>query len=856
MGDFLTSFMNDVKRVVLDEHSSGMHSIDDTEASVAELIAVKSYDREAGLYATDNQLGFVAEVTPSGGINETGENQLIGLMSILERLGKFSIQVSLLVMPSIEDQLQQFAAQRQNADGIVDVMSKERLETFRQAASFGLSDDYPWRIRSQRVLISVFSSNRARLADELVSVQGHVGQLLEAVGAHHFRILPPEVLLKLLASLYMPEASQRENLSNLVALPSRKYWEHDYFNTQVSRAGKDLLVQHDRLSFSSGMAARAFVVSDVPESYPPGSMAGLLGDLWQTRMLCPYAYMVTTTLRPSGMMQEMIGTKNMKTAMSAASPLRFLSPGIAMQASDLDLTARRLDEGDGLANLFMQAVVYAPSDEIDDAERSLNSLFTHNGFGLSREDGLQLPSFMAAMPAGNDRDLLKSLDRFNRSRTVLSRNAICFLPLFGEWQGNAGLNNPALLILAGRRGGIAGWSPKAAGGNYNVSVIGKSGGGKSVLMQEMMFGLIATGGAAIVLDDGNSFENSCKFMGGTHVDFARADLELNPFAVLDAEEMRRNPDYAQEAIAMLTQMLGSMCQPGKVLEDLARAIITMAVQRVWDQFGNRGTIDEVAKALKNAQIENDKEGLKRASEMAGDFHTMLLPFKADGPYGTAFNAGCNLDFSNDMTVFEMRALRNKPDMLAAVMMLIMFMATEKMFRSDRNKMVGLFIDEGWAMLAGAGSEYIGSVARRARKYSGMLVTGTQSANDYFGNDAARACWDNSNWRIFMAQEDSSITALKNEEKVDVSPTLERALRSLTPINGLWSELVIHADKGFDIFRLILDPQSVTAFSSTGDDVERLNTLVAQGKNHADAIKLMSEEIAARRLGKKNNRGAA
>ena len=91
------------------------------------------------------------------------------------------------------------------------------------------------------------------------------------------------------------------------------------------------------------------------------------------------------------------------------------------------------------------------------------------------------------------------------------------------------------LFLIGRRGQPACWSPFAnEAGNYNVAVTGKSGSGKSVLMQELVTGLIGAGGEAVVIDDGRSFQHTAEALEGAFIAFGKDPACLNPFAMIDA----------------------------------------------------------------------------------------------------------------------------------------------------------------------------------------------------------------------------------------------------------------------------------------------------------------------------------
>ena len=169
-------------------------------------------------------------------------------------------------------------------------------------------------------------------------------------------------------------------------------------------------------------------------------------------------------------------------------------------------------------------------------------------------------------------------------------------------------------------------------------------------------------------------------------------------------------------------------------------------------------------------------------------------------------------------------------------MLVVFLATQRMYHGPRTRAKAIVIDEAWDLLSGEDSKaFLEGAARRARKYRGALVTGTQSVNDYYANPAARAAWENSDWVIFLAQKDESVELLKQEKRIHCDPGMERALKSLTTADGRYAELVLHGPDGWRVLRLVLDPWTVALFSSRGPAFAAVETLKAQGLSTVEAI---------------------
>ena len=98
------------------------------------------------------------------------------------------------------------------------------------------------------------------------------------------------------------------------------------------------------------------------------------------------------------------------------------------------------------------------------------------------------------------------------------------------------------------------------------------------------------------------------------------------------------------------------------------------------------------------------------------------------PWGGC-SAGSNVpDLENALTVFELAELKGRGDVQAVVLMLVVFLATQRMYHGPRTRAKAIVIDEAWDLLSGEDSPRL---PRRRRetchaKYRGALVTGTQS----------------------------------------------------------------------------------------------------------------------------------
>jgi conjugal transfer ATP-binding protein TraC len=271
---------------------------------------------------------------------------------------------------------------------------------------------------------------------------------------------------------------------------------------------------------------------------------------------------------------------------------------------------------------------------------------------------------------------------------------------------------------------------------------------------------------------------------------------------------------------------------------LENSLIQEAIFHVLKEKANRGSVSDVASYLANL-----------ADVRAKDMAKMLFPFTAHGIYNRYFEGRATLSLEEDFFLFEFENLRSKPELQRIVLMIVMFLVFEKMFRGDRKRTISLVIDEAWKLLEGGYfAEFIEGIARRARKYNGNLITGTQSVDDFYKNPAALAVYQNSDWLCLLSQSRESIDAMKKSDRVKLDPEMEKALISLKTVNNQYSEMLVYNSSiGWAVGRLILDPKSIAVYSSKGDDFARIQQLKSEGYSLEEAIDIAANKIKQEQL---------
>ena len=137
---------------------------------------------------------------------------------------------------------------------------------------------------------------------------------------------------------------------------------------------------------------------------------------------------------------------------------------------------------------------------------------------------------------------------------------------------------------------------------------------------------------------------------------------------------------------------------------------------------------------------------------------------------------------------------------------------------------------------GSMGEFVETYARTARKYGGALATATQSLNDYYKSDGARAALENSDWMLILQQKAETIADFRQSARLDMDDRTETLIRSLKRSGAEYSEIFIKGPDTEAIGRLVLDPLSATIFSSDPDTYAAIQALEARGMPLADAIR--------------------
>ena len=819
LGSFLASCFGDEDGSI----SSGKETLVEVVKDVSmlsDLLPYDSFDPETAIFYHSESLGFVIETLPLVGSSEEMQKEITHVLTMLLPEGS-SLQVMLWADPHIGDRLETLVHARSEVSSMLYDLVRRRVDyltTWAHHTPFP-----PSVLRTFRVLVSVTLPQSSHTGEDIAQAQRLQQQIRTTLDMLQLPvwILKPEDLLSLLQGMLHGDPTTTKQ-------PALRWNRFERLADQVGCSEDAWTVDpHGLVARHGDHTIRTYTVRHFPSIWSLHAMGTLIGDMDrdQAQIACPFVLHYSIHVPKQDGPRTKVMAKATYVDKQAYSPIGKYLPDIQREAEELGFVREQIGKGERIVWTHFGVMLMSPTVLIDAAEQTLMNLMTAKEWKLEANHFLHLPMLISALPMMGSAPTVAALRHLKKLKTTLSTEAANLLPLQGEWQGTP---TPSM-VLCGRRGQILTWSPfDNQAGNYNVCVVGRSGSGKSVFMQELMTATLGLGGRVFVLDVGRSFEKTCFLLEGQFMEFTpHSPLCLNPFSNLPVDQ----PDVADDALAMLKSVIGLMAAPRQGMDDKGAALIEQALVEVWAKHHTSATITHIADWL-----------LKQRDERAKDLGKMLFPYTKNGTYGRFFNGPSTVNFHSNLVVVELEELKERKDLQAVIVQMVIMQITNQMFLGDRQTPFHIVFDEAWDMLRGSQSGvFIETLARRLRKYRGSLVVGTQSLNDFFVNPGAQAAFDNSDWMCLLSQKPESIDQAKAHNRLSLSPHKEALLKSVKTRHGHYAEVMVCGPQGYAVGRLILDPFSSLLYSTQAADYTAIQALKHQGLSISEAVEALYHE---------------
>ncbi|WP_300762198.1 TraC family protein [Helicobacter sp. UBA3407] len=733
------------------------------------------YDKEEKIYINnDNSYGAIFLCSPR--IKSTDSQSIQELLNKLEE-GVF-LQFMIFGSKNITDFVEYWReehllrARAENNELLENAVNSMAKFYFSKTKS-GISKNMTVRVKNFNLIISLKSDNK----EKLLKTKENMQNILET-NSFAPRELTPEGLKPYLWELFNPN----HNIRNIPA-----YDRNAYLNRQLIMPSTSILVKDTHLQID-GKSWISLAVASMPQEFHIVEFGEKIGDTLSSALN-------TNQFQDTFFITASVCLLPKKKANSASRNHSIIATQSWSEALFREFANVRresigiLERIDGQKErLFaFDLNVLVSGDSYESAKQNTQNIISFwskggtTGIVMDEALGIHQLNFLASLPMGINEEYMFELT--GKYRSMFADQIAQFVPLESDYAGN----HPNLMLYS-RRGQMAGVDLFVSDINFNAYLVATSGAGKSVLLNMIGFNSFARGDRVFVLDYDTSFLKLCETLDGQYIFLdPQKPISFNPFSdIKNKEQLTDDLNY----LSSLIYMLGSSKHQARADEDekLIKQKIQEFIGILFDEIGNKMEITNIRDKLRTVKDSRFK-----------DFADQLRPFCKEGVYGAFFSGPNQFNINKEFIVTEFKGIDNDPDLRDPLIMLLIYHLNQLMYRSeDRKNRIQIVLDEAHRFLGKNPKmdDFIEQAYRRARKYNGSIILATQGFDDIYNlktgglSRAGSVIINNSSWKIFMKQTDTSINMLINSNLFNLSEYEKALLKSITTTKGQYSELLL------------------------------------------------------------------
>ena len=505
---------------------------------------------------------------------------------------------------------------------------------------------------------------------------------------------------------------------------------------------------------------------------------------------------------------------------------------------------KRLKDFESLYN--MDLVVLVAGDDVEKVNENVTSVQSFWGTGgdtsgitLGQTDFVHLPVFLASLPLGLNKDYF---DYIQGNPFKLFADQIAqFAPVEADFKGNYPNN-----LLISKRGQIAGFDFFKTSASKNGYIIARSGAGKSVLLNYMVLNAHTRGDRIFITDIGGSYEPICEELGGQYIEIdLDKPISFNPFS--DIEELTSDDlNFFSDWIYSLGA--SKLKSEALKLQNIIKPIIQDTIRTLFDKLGNKLEITDIRDEIK--KIDDSRYQ---------DFAIALTPFCKGELYGAFLSGKSQINLNNQLAVLELGKVENIAEIRDAMIFIWEYHKSNAVYKQEEEAEKGgrrilVIIDEVHKFLGKNDmmDDAIEQAYRRFRKHLASIWIATQGFEDINNIDgltrAGRVILANSPWKIFLAQEETSLNMLFASSAFKFDHIEEQLIRNVDTIKGEYSELFLITPEQQKIpYRLVMNKYFYYLTTTDKEDKQKVyQTMKLHNLSKKDAIYqiLEDEGIAA------------
>lgn len=797
-------------------------------------------------------IGYVLEILPQTGVTQETAKHLEAIISADLPDGT-GLQFSLFASPNVSALTECYSASR-TPHQCVDEPFKEQARTLESLAQrradyikagtlAPLAHTNDFRCRNYRAWLAVAIPVKA----------GHYESNLDCVKeirARHIAALKTDLLF----GHVWKDADLKRTLQVLTNpqtffknLPSVSRVEKGRpLSEQIVSAETNVRVAEDGLLFNGNtndrpVRAIGLSVQNYPSEYALAIVSRWLGTEREDYP-CPFLITTNISMPDYEKKKQWANLMSARSKQIASTELAQYLPFLKKRAEAFDIVNEEYANNGALCYVTHQWVLFPFEGEEAEAINAAKAVIKAAHLEPVTDTLMHLQSYMSSLPMMMGPLMQWDLKIAHRSHLLTLSDAVNMVPIVAEWTGSFPREREEsvtpLLLLTGRHGQLTPFDIFAQSGNFNAVIVGTSGSGKSALTNDLIAGNLGTNGRTYVIDVGASYKKLCHLMSGQWIEFNEGvDLIINPFDLV--HDIKEDMDF-------LVPILEQMASPNDGLNDYLKSVLQSHILHIINQKqeGQVITVTDLVQSLRcGSPNPTDPDRIHEPDGRILDLSVQLEPYAKDGAYGRYFNGPTSVNFNSNFICLELEGLKSRKDLQSVILLCLIFRINTDLTVGDKMVRKMVVIDEAWDLLSHKhAAGFIETGYRRARKQNASFITITQSIDDYYKNNTARAALENADTRFILRQKPESISFLEKQQKIVLTPWELQSIKGLRLSPDEYAEcFLMTSDSPSTVLQIRFDDFSRLLYSSKATDVAAIDEAMARGMNLTEAIDYLVEE---------------
>ncbi|MDD4623786.1 MAG: ATP-binding protein [Bacilli bacterium] len=332
------------------------------------------------------------------------------------------------------------------------------------------------------------------------------------------------------------------------------------------------------------------------------------------------------------------------------------------------------------------------------------------------------------------------------------------------------------------------WKRTNKRNNSNMTVVGKSGSGKSTFLKKLIRANYARGTKVIIIDPEREYKDFCEKVNGNWIDCGSGSS-----GIINPLEIRRSNDETEENridVSKHFQIFRTFVK--YYYHDLTEYELTKLEEILIITYKKKGIsfdtdisklkpkdypimedlYNEINNELNRFKQRNNKDEIINSLERLSAITKRMVT----GADSALWNGISSINIDSDFIVLDIHTLVDSDETLLRTQFFNMLSWAWNEVSKNREEQVLLVVDEAHLLIDPSnkdGIDFLKRTSKRIRKYNGSLIVSTQNMIDFTADEIKRygqVIVDNSAYICLMAQGNKELEALQEMMKLSNSET--------------------------------------------------------------------------------------